>query len=181
MRKVLYVLSQLDDLDVQWLARVGRKRSVGDGETIIRQHEPSSSMFILIDGTLAVDVQGIGRVAELKQGEVLGEMSFVDKAPPSATVAGLGGALVLELAKDALEEKIAEDPAFGCRFYHAIALFLSDRLRTSQQRRAGGPAISLNRDAESQTDELEEGLLDTVSLAGDRFDRLLRTLAAARE
>ena len=117
MRKVLYVLSQLDDLDVLWLARVGRKRTVGDGEEIIRQHEPSPSLFILVDGMLAVDIQGIGRVAELKQGEVLGEMSFIDKAPPSATVSGLGGALVLELEKEALREKIAEDPAFGCRFY----------------------------------------------------------------
>jgi CRP-like cAMP-binding protein len=180
MRKVLYVLGQLDDLDAQWLARVGRKRRVADGEAILRQDVASPSLFLLIEGELAVDVAGVGRVAVLQSGEILGEMSFVENALPSATVVGLGPAIVLDVPKDALHEKIEADTGFGVRFYRAIAMFLSDRLRSSQQRKATGGKVSLDNSAHSQTDELEEGLLDTVSLAGDRFDRLLRTLAAAR-
>ncbi len=180
MRKVLYMLGQLDDLDVQWLSRVGSKRRVAPGEAIIRQGERSPSLFILIEGSLVVDVAGIGRVATLQQGEMLGEMSFVDSAPPSATVLGAGPALVLEVPKDALNEKIAADAGFGMRFYRAIALFLADRLRTAQQRKANGGKVVLEDDGKAQADELDDMLLDTVSLAGDRFDRLLRTLAEAR-
>jgi CRP/FNR family transcriptional regulator, cyclic AMP receptor protein len=176
MRKVLYVLGQLDDLDVQWLARVGRKRRVADHEAIIRQGERSPSLFILIDGDLAVGVAGIGQVALLKQGEIIGEMSFVDSAPPSATVTGAGGAVVLDIAKQDLQQKITSDSGFGMRFYRAIALFLADRLRTSQNRKAGKAALD---DEAVQEDELDEMLLDSVSLAGDRFDRLLRTLSGA--
>jgi CRP-like cAMP-binding protein len=178
MRKVLYVLGQLDDLDVGWLARAGRKRRVADREAIIRQGERSPSLFILIEGELAIDVAGIGRVAVLRQGEVIGEMSFVDSAPPSATVTGAGGAVVLDVDKRDLEEKIAADSGFGMRFYRAIALFLADRLRTAQSRKTG-QATDLADDS-VQEDELDEMLLDRVSLAGDRFDRLLRTLSGAR-
>ena len=180
MRKVLYMLAQLDDLDVQWLSRVGSKRRVAPGEAIIRQDERSPYLFILIEGNLAVEVAGIGRVALLQQGEMLGEMSFVDSAPPSATVLAEGPALVLEVPKDALNEKIAEDAGFGMRFYRAIALFLADRLRTAQQRKASGGKVTLQAGDKAQADELDDMLLDTVSLAGDRFDRLLRTLAEAR-
>ena len=180
MRKVLYVLGQLDDLDAQWLARVGRKRRIADGEAILRQDEPSGSVFLLIEGELVVEVAGVGRVAVLQSGEILGEMSFVDNALPSATVIALGPATVLDVQKDALNDKIEADAQFGVRFYRAIAMFLSDRLRSSQQRKASGGKVSLDNSAHSQTDELEASLLDSVSIAGDRFDRLLRTLAAAR-
>jgi CRP-like cAMP-binding protein len=174
----LYILGQLDDLDVEWLARAGRKRQVADGEAIITQNRPSPAIFLLIDGRLAVDVIGLGRVALLLPGEILGEMSFVDNAPPSATVLGAGAATVLEIPKDALSAKIEADPGFGLRFFRAIAFFLSDRLRTAQSRKASGGKVSLQSD-ELQEDELEEGVLDTVALAGDRFDRMLRLLATA--
>lgn len=180
MRKVLYILGQLDDLDVEWLARAGRKRMVADREAIIRQNQPSAAVFLLIEGRLAVDVEGLGRVALLLPGEILGEMSFVDNAPPSATVVGAGPAMVLEIPKAALSAKIEEDPAFGLRFYRAMAFFLSDRLRTVQARKAKTGRVDL-LSSEPQEDELEEGVLDTVAIAGDRFDRMLRILAAAAD
>ena len=111
----------------------------------------------------------------LKSGEVVGEMSFVDSARPSATVLANGDAMVLELPKPDLEAKIAADTGFGMRFYRALALFLADRLRTVQQSKAVGGAV-LDSD-NVQEDELDEKLLDTVSLGGDRFDRMMRRLA----
>jgi CRP-like cAMP-binding protein len=180
LRKVLYILGQLDDLDVHWLARAGRRREVADGEAIIRQNEASGAVYLLIEGKLAVDVAGIGRVALLQSGEILGEMSFIDNAPPSATVLGSGPALVLEVPKPALLAKIEADPGFGLRFYRAMAFFLSDRLRLAQSRKASGGKISLQEDA-MQVDELEEGVLDNVALAGDRFGRMLAILATAPE
>jgi CRP-like cAMP-binding protein len=164
MRKVLYVLGQLDDLDIQYLSRAGRTVRIEDGEAIIEQGVQTPFLFILIDGTLAVDVAGVGRVAVLRRGEILGEMSFVDSAPPSATVR----ALVLQVPKSALAARIGEDPGFGCRFYRALALLLADRLRAAQRDSANGSG---------EEGELDELVLDGVSLAGDRFDRLLRMLA----
>ncbi len=178
MRKVLYILGQLDDLDVHWLSRAGRKRRLADGAAAVRQGEPNPSLYILLDGRLAVTVAGVGQVALLQPGEIVGEMSFVDSAPPSATVTAAGHAEVLELPKAELERKILADQGFGFRFYRALALFLADRLRTTQQQRAAGSGVSLAA-REAQTDELDELLLDGVALAGERFDRLLGTLASA--
>jgi CRP-like cAMP-binding protein len=178
MRKVLYILGQFDDLDVEWLARVGRKRRLAPGEAVIRQGEPTRCVSILLEGHLEVVIAGLGRVAHLGPGEIVGEMSFVDSAPPSATVSADGEAVVLEVAKRDIEDKTRTDQGFGFRFYKAIALFLADRLRTTQQqqRKAAGADADLESEA-VQVDELDEKLLDTLSLAGDRFDRLLRRLA----
>ena len=169
MRKILYVLGQLDDLDVAWLSRNGQRRAAVDGEMLIRQGTQNLSLFILIEGELAVSIAGIGHVATLQRGEILGEMGFVDSAPSSATVTATGHAFVLQISKEALNRKIADDQGFGFRFYRAISLLLADRLRAFEQNRSGADP--------SHKDELDEMLLDTVSMAGDRFDRLLRALA----
>ncbi|GAB2180919.1 hypothetical protein DLREEDagrD3_11420 [Denitratisoma sp. agr-D3] len=179
MRKVLYILGQLDDMDVDWLSRNGIKRRIDAGTAIVRQGQPVQSLFVLLEGRLGITVKGLGHIASVGPGELIGELSFVDRAPPSATVAAEGECVVLEVDKKALEAKLAADPAFGHRFFRALALFLADRLRGTMQRMGYGGDSGLDSE-EILEDELDDNILDGVSLAGDRFDRLLRTLSEAR-
>ena len=169
MRKILYVLGQLDDLDVAWLSRHGQRRHATNGETLITEGTQNLSLFILVEGELSVSIDKVGHVATLQRGEILGEMGFVDSAPSSATVTAAGDAFVLQISKEALNRKVAADQGFGFRFYRAIALLLADRLRAFEHGRSGSD--------QAHKDELDEMVLDTVSMAGDRFDRLLRMLA----
>lgn len=179
MRKVLYILGQMDDRDIEWMARNGCQRTVPPGMELIRQGDRANALYIVIDGRMTVTIKGLGTVAELGVGEMLGELSFVDSAPTSASVIAGESVRVLELRKSDLESKLAEDDGFARRFYKAIALFLADRLRGTVRRMGYGEGGSMAGD-EILDDELDENLLDTVSLAGDRFDRLIRTLATAR-
>ena len=178
MRKVLYILGQLHDRDVEWLARNGARRQLDDGTVLIHEGEPLDALFILLEGHLDVTAAGVGSVARLSPGEMVGEMSFVDSAPPSATVRANGGCTILEIRRRELGEKLARDDAFGHRFYRALAMFLADRLRGTVQRLGYGEDGDLASDAVLE-DELDEGVLDQVSLAGERFDRMLRILAAS--
>src|SRR4029077_17523029 len=111
----------------------------------------------------------------LEVGEIVGEISFVDSAPPSATVTAVSDGFVLFLDKKAMSRKLQSDTAFGCRFYRALAVFLADRLRATVRRMGYG-----GQDLEAQSiakDELDVGILDNVSMAGERFDRMLKMLA----
>lgn len=179
MRKVLYIMGVLNDEDVEWMARTGRRLNVRGGDTLIRQGEPSPDLFIVLDGHVAVDVAGVGTVARLGAGEVMGEMSFVDKSPPSATVRADGPGTMLALDKKAMQERLKRDAGFAGRFYHALALFLADRLRETTQRVHRGPRASLDADTIME-DELDEAVLDQVGLAGIRFDHVLKALMGAR-
>lgn len=176
MRKVLYILGQLDDLDVEWMARHGIKRHVDDGQDLIRQGKPTSAIYFILEGTMTVTIQGLGQVAVLGSGELLGEMAFIEQATASATVTGERGAVVLELLRGDLDAKIAADDGFARRIFQAMALFLASRLRNTEQRMARQSGAVIDED----DDELDGTLLDGISLAGERFDRLLRILASAR-
>ena len=173
MRKVLYILGQLDDTDVDWLARNGRRTVLQPGDKLITQGEPTPDIYIVIDGTLDVSVVGVGSVTKLLAGEIIGEMSFVDSAPTSASVSALTKSVLLAIDKTDIEEKVESDPMFGLRFYKALALFLADRLRNALRARAGTLDPS---STEIDADELDDKLLDAVANAGDRFDRLTKAV-----
>ena len=177
MRKALYILGQLNDDDIQWMARHGVTRQLRDGDVVIREGRPIDAIFVNLEGALSVTVEGGVEVARLGAGEFVGEISFVDSAPPSATVRGVGRSSVLEIKRADIQRKIAEDIGFSARFHRALAVFLADRLRAATRRLGYGKQGDL--DTENMLDgELDNTVLDTLAEAGERFRRLLGMLAA---
>ena len=175
MRKVLYIFGLLTDADIEWIARTGIRRHVKDKELLIQEGRPLEWIIFLLQGEFLVSAQGVGEIARRGPGEIFGEISLVDSAPPSATVTAIGEGLALFIDKEALSRKLETDLAFGCRFYHALAIFLADRLRGSERRMGYGGVPILDSEAIAK-DELDLGILDGVSMAGDRFDRMLKML-----
>lgn len=173
MRKVLYILSKLSDEDVDWIATTGRRVQHASGDVLIRQGEPIDSLMFVLDGNVSVQIEGVGQVASLGSGEILGEMSLVDEAPPSATVVVNEPTNVLHIDRSNLNAKIESDTAFASRLFRAIAMFLSIRMRSTVQRLGYGKATV------STDDELDMALLDTVTVAGGRFDRMVKKLLTA--
>ncbi len=109
----------------------------------------------------------------LESGEIIGEMSLVDPAPTTVSVEVAAEATMLRIPNAVLREKLNADPPFAARFYRALCVFLADRMRHTTQRMGYGAAT----DDANAKDELNEDLLDTVHLAGARFDRMLKRLA----
>ena len=178
MQKALYILGQLTDVDVEWLIQAGRAREVVKGEVLIRQGVPLENLFIVLSGLFSVVNENIGQreLARLGPGEIVGEMSFVDASPPSATVASLEPGTVLSIPRQALQNKLASDTAFGSRFYRALAIFLSDRVRSMVRHLGYGEASG---QPQQVGDELDFEVLENVHLAGARFERILQRLTSA--
>lgn len=173
MRKVLYILGELDDDDAEWLAQVGTHRKLSEGAVLIHEGQDIDAVFFVTEGTFSVTTAGAEQqVAEVGAGEVLGEISYVDRHPPTATVTAVEDSAVLAVARSDLTEKIELDPGFAGRFYKAVAVFLAERLRSTLRQLGSGTT-------EEDTSELDLLALDSVSKAGVRFERILQKLQRA--
>ena len=175
MRKALYILGILDDGDASWLATTGKAQSISAGTVIIQQGVPVDSVFILIDGQLQV-YSGSVEIAKLLAGEIVGEISFVDSRPPSASVKATVDSQVLAIPKSALRAKLQKDLGFASRFYLSLATFLADRLRLADARLTTGQKGG--EDQEEDLDELPVDMLENIALASARFDMIVKRLAA---
>ncbi|HSA94163.1 MAG TPA: cyclic nucleotide-binding domain-containing protein [Terriglobales bacterium] len=176
MRKALFLLGILNDSDIDWLIAHGSKRELTTSEVLIQEGKAIGNMFIVLDGSFAVSVGEAQReVARLKSGEVVGEVSFVDSRPPSASVTALEPSHVLAVPLAGITGKLESDLPFAARFYRAIAVFLADRLRHSIGQLGYGKEPSPGTE-EVETDEMDPEVLDRLTLAGARFDWLQRRL-----
>jgi CRP/FNR family transcriptional regulator, cyclic AMP receptor protein len=177
MRKILFVFGQLDDDDVEWLLSQGRRRRLAAGEVLIRQGRPVEDVFIVLSGHLRVVLEPAGtEIARLAAGEIVGEMSFVDARPPSATVESIEPSQVFAVPRGCLAERLESDPGFAARFYRALAIYLSTTVRERHRSLLGGAVAPGGAD---DPDELDGNVLDGVPRAGERFDRLVKRVLAS--
>src|SRR4029077_14729917 len=102
MRKALYIFGLLTDSDIDWIARIGTRRRMRDGETLIQRGKPIDSIVLGLEGGLVVVMQDLGVVARRAVGDIARRMSMIDSAPPSAPVVAEGECLVLLLNKNSL-------------------------------------------------------------------------------
>jgi len=173
MRKALHLLGILDDIDIEWLASNGALHTLSAGTTIIYEKKPIDYLYLLIDGQLSVTVGGMPgtHVATLCPGEIVGEISFVDTRPPSASVTAIQDSQLLALSRELLSAKLAKDHGFAARFYRAIATFLADRLYVTVGRFGYGSAQQ-----DVDVDELPDSTMDEIDLAAVRVDKLIKRL-----
>lgn len=176
MNKALYLLSEFSDRDFDWLLTAGRRKTVTAEDTLIRQGEPIDAFYVILAGTLAVQIgPNHQEIAQLKAGEIVGEMSFIDTRPPSATVKALEDALIWVIPRTTLSAKLLQDVEFASHFYHSIALFLSDRLRSTVSQMGYSGELVSDTEQENEQD-VNPQVRDKLDLAKARLKWLLMQL-----
>ena len=179
MRKILYLLGQLNDHDLGWILANGRKERAPRGTVLICEGKPIEALYIVLVGTVEVSGSGLDKANPIRLGcgEVVGEVSFVDSRPPMANVIAGEDTTVLAIPRAKLAAKLAADAEFASRFYRSIAIFLAQRLRSTTRRLGYSHGEPLKQEEEYE-DELGEEVLDSLHMAGTRFDHVLQRLLA---
>ena len=172
MRKALYFLGILDDRDTDWLIRHGKKLTLEPGAVLIEQGKPTDWLYFVLDGAFVVYTGTAPDIAVLKAGEVVGEVSFVDSRPPTASVRAEVQSKVGAVPRGVLLERLRKDVGFAARFYQSLAAYLADRLRNTVGS-LGVQKVSIAEDLED-ADELAAHLLGNLSMAGTRFAEMQR-------
>ncbi len=182
MRTVLFLLGELDDDDIDWMIAQGDRQTVPAGTVLIHEGQPISHLFILLEGALSVTIAAAGgqEIANLLSGDIVGEMSFVDTRPPSATVIAKQESLVLCLPREELAHKLNIEAGFAARFYRALAISLSTRLRVTVSR-LKNLNLPPGNENELSLNDLGQEARASVALANTRLDWLLRRLKDAAE
>ncbi|MEO8304965.1 MAG: cyclic nucleotide-binding domain-containing protein [Betaproteobacteria bacterium] len=176
MRRVLFILGQLNDSDVEWLCSVGKCQKIAAGTELIREGSDLDTMYFILDGEMSVWSGGRIRISTVTTGDILGEISLVDSSKTSASVKCETASVVLAIPKQTISNRLKTDIGFAARFYKALALFLAGRMRHVTKRMGYGNLQDEAPHDDVDVDQLDEEVLDKLHLAGARFERILQRL-----
>jgi NTE family protein len=92
------------------------------GQMLVAQGEPSDSLFIVLHGALAVRRAGEpDPIAELRAGELVGELGFFANVPRTADVIAIRDTSVLALTRAAYQDLVKDSPAIVEALLAALA------------------------------------------------------------
>ena len=132
MSRVTTLIGNLTEAETDWLLSVGVEKTVRVDEVVIAAGEPNTALMIILEGILGVFYPPDGKRIDVSgPGEIIGEMSLVEKELPKVTVLAMEQALLLVIPHSVLEERFITDPVFAAHFYYTLAKVLSSRLRMS--------------------------------------------------
>jgi CRP/FNR family cyclic AMP-dependent transcriptional regulator len=97
------------------------------GEVLIREGEPGDAFYVILAGRARV--LGRPRARLLKTGDYFGEMSLIDGAPRSATIAAAEELQTMRLPEEPFRELLAQEPSLML----AMLRELADRVRRLQK------------------------------------------------
>ena len=171
MRKVLHILGDFNDQDIEWLIDSGIKKTIQPNEILIEANVQLHEIYFVLGGRFNIDLPDGTLLAKIKSGEILGEMSFIEEEPPMVNAKATEPTIVISISHEALTYRFKESPGFEGRFYKAMSLFLSSRLRgTAAKISYENTEIKTKREFEQ---DIDNATLSRIQIAGERFNRLL--------
>lgn len=129
-----WLLSDLMPQEAEALAKFASLLSLNPGICLIESGKSNDSLWIIVSGRVGVKVktpQGTeAQVAELREGDIVGEMSWLDGHPASATTVVLdSGTQVLRIPFSGFEKFLGKHPEAHIQVLRKFAINLSHRLR----------------------------------------------------
>jgi len=126
-------MSHLGDEDAHWLVSSGTEMTVSPGAALVEEGTHIDQLFFVVKGLFRVTTR-LSRgfdFAKLGPGEIVGDLSFIDRQPTSASVIAEEESQVLAVTWQVLNEKMEADSGFAASFYRALSQINARRLRST--------------------------------------------------
>jgi len=147
------IFAPLSVEETAMLAQAATSHIFAPGETVIRAGDPGSSMFVVHNGRVNVQLNENGRartVATLSEGAFFGEMALFTGEPRTANIVALEETEVLEIGHAAMKQVFDTNPDLVESLSHIIAerrqgLAASEDITASDNERSAGLLTSIKR------------------------------------
>jgi NTE family protein len=124
--------------ELETLADRAERLTLRRGDILIRQGEASDALYFVLSGRFTVHIEGAtGPIAEIGQGEPVGEIGFFAGLPRTATVVALRDSTVLGLTRERFHEISERAP----KIRDAVVLSLARRLADGVSQTRRQPAV----------------------------------------
>lgn len=123
---------------IEKLCQSGRLLNLSKGEVVIQEGDKVTSIYLLLKGEVDIlmpddleEYDDLTLVNMLVDGECIGEYSFVDEQPASATVRANTDIELLEISHEVLRDALDADSELRAQLFKNLLESLVERLRNT--------------------------------------------------
>tara|TARA_B100001121_G_C18571480_1_gene565208 strand:- start:285 stop:731 length:447 start_codon:yes stop_codon:yes gene_type:complete len=118
------LFSKIDHTKLKLLAFTSENLIHPDGQFLFREGEPGDAAYIVLKGKVSVFIQtekGSVEIAQLKRGDVVGEISILCDVPRTASVKAVESVQTLKVTKDTFIHLLTEFPEIAIEIMRELA------------------------------------------------------------
>jgi hypothetical protein len=125
----------LGDGELRKIARLFTQKLYRPGERVFNKGDVSNEAYVIMRGQIDVVLEeGAKPVATLTNGQILGEMAFLDPSPRTAMAVASQASILLMIQRSAFTDLVQHEPHLGMVVMRNIAVELTNRLRKAQKK-----------------------------------------------
>ena len=109
------------------LMRVGKWMEAKQGQSLVTEKQPIDSVMLIYNGQVSVETNG-QEVAKLKDGNFIGEVSFITGGAATATVRALQPTRYIAWPKEAISHLLNRNPSMSFAMQSLLSTDLSKKL-----------------------------------------------------
>ena len=133
------IFAGLDDEQLARLHALAEACSFAEDEVIVEEDKQGADCYFVLMGRVDISVRSpfgsaSQKIAQIKRGEMFGELSLVDGFLRSATAKASDPVTALRFSNAKLEELMSDDPRIGFRIMRNLANVLSSRIRNTNMK-----------------------------------------------
>jgi CRP/FNR family cyclic AMP-dependent transcriptional regulator len=133
------IFAGLDRERIEAIERSGATAEFRPGELVIEEGRPNDQLFVILRGDLEVFLPKTDErltkvsIAPVGPGDCIGEYSFIDDKPASASVAATTHVEVFKISRAEIQRILESDADAGRMIYRNLLRLLVKRLRAENQ------------------------------------------------
>jgi CRP-like cAMP-binding protein len=125
----------LGDGELRKIARLFTQKLYRPGERVFNKGDVGNEAYVIMRGQIDVFLEeGAKPVATLTNGQILGEMAFLDPSPRTAMAVANQASILLMIQRSAFTDLVQHEPHLGMVVMRNIAVELTNRLRKAQKK-----------------------------------------------
>jgi len=124
----LELFKMLDSEQRNYILKLMKRRKFNRGDSLVIEGEPSNALYIVLYGAFEVRPKGSSfPIAQIRAGEIIGEIGFFAGTPRSATVKAIRDSMVLEFNRKSYEKVVRHSHSIQ----EVMLMALARRLNTT--------------------------------------------------
>jgi CRP/FNR family transcriptional regulator, cyclic AMP receptor protein len=132
------LLAGLDDQTIEQLASISEIRNFKSGQQVYAEGEADAALFVIVNGKIRIDKQVDAEqkqtLQQIREGEILGAISFVLGGEHSVSAQAIQDAELLVIRRTEFDKLAARTPAVAYRIMLRLAGQLATLLRDMDER-----------------------------------------------